>query len=69
MSIHLSVVYTGNVSISTSVRVLFQKKMNASDACAQCKSKHHNKRKKKFSFFSDPCACAYLFRVNLLAKL
>ena len=51
MSIHLSVVYTGNVRISTSVRVLFQKKMNASDACAQCKSKHHNKRKKKILFF------------------
>ena len=51
MSIHLSVVYTGNVSISTSVRVLFQKKMNASDECAQCKSKHHNKRKKNSLFF------------------
>ena len=26
--------------------------------------------KKKFlSFFLDPCACAYFFKVNLLAKL
>ena len=40
MSIHLSLVYTDNVSISASVRVLFQKKMNAFDACAQFKSKH-----------------------------
>ena len=69
MSIHLSLVYTDNVSISASVRVLFQKKMNAFDACAQFKSKHHNKRKKIFSFFPDPRACAYFFKANLLAKL
>ena len=34
MFIQLSLVYTGNVSISASVQVLFRKKMNASDARA-----------------------------------
>ena len=60
MSIHLSLVYTDNVSISASVRVLFQKKMNAFDACAQFKSKHHNKRK-KFSLFFQILVLVLIF--------
>ena len=60
MSIHLSLVYTDNVSISASVRVLFQKKMNAFDACAQFKSKHHNKRE-KFSLFFQILVLVLIF--------
>ena len=60
MSIHLSLVYTDNVSISASVRVWFQKKMNAFDACAQFKSKHYNKRK-KFSLFFQILVLVLIF--------
>ena len=61
MSIHLSHVYTDNVSISASVRVLFQKKMNAFDACAQFKSKHHNIKRKKFSLFFQILVLVLIF--------